>query len=445
MNKYVKAGVIVLVLFLLFFPTLIALKYVAIRQVYFHYVGTIADLTGLNTFLVKAISALLLVPFIISVRYLFSLDRTRRTIGSVIIILYVFTYNLSLYHFTKNHYFKFATGEGMKWYALTPEGVKFYDKPGVDPIYGITLQQVTPEIIKNLKLIEKGEFNPIDPDTATFFNPITGEVKVWYFRYADGIYEFYDKPGYHPITGKALKPVTHQVLSEWKAFKEQQTEIEKQRKIEAARKEALAREEEEKRKQLERQTKLKKERKEVERQKQLAEARKREKRLKELRSLVNPSNVSHDTSNVAVAIMSEKSGSAFVQTSERVLPDLLKANNDKYNIIDHYFTQDFKQKGYFVKVFNGNVKLLKEMDAFARVDYIILGKVNVSFKSEGIVEGIISCNINFTFKVFDKTGVLVDSGAVSVIGPGYSEKAALRRGLEMIVEKDSNRIFRNIF
>lgn len=427
MNKYLKAGIIVLVLFLLFFPTLVALKYVAIKQVYFHFVSTIADLTGLNTFLVKAVCALLLVPFIIGVRYLFSLNKTRRAVGLIVIILYVSIYNLSLYHFTKEQYFEFESGKGMKWYALTPEGVDFYDKPGVDPVYGITLQQVTPEIIKKLKLIEKGDFKPIDPETATFFNPITGETKVWYFRYPDGTYEFYDKPGYHPITGKALKPVTHQVVSEWEAFKEQQVEIERQKKTEAARKEALRKAEE------------------AERQKQLAEARKREEWLKELRSMINPSIVSPDSPNVALAIIAEKPDSSLAQIPENMLPDLLKTNVDRHNIISHYFTEDFKQKGYFAKVFKGNIKLLKEMDAFSQVDYIIMGKVKFSFKSGGIVEGMVSCNIDLVFKVFNETGALVDSGTVSVIGPGYSEEEALKRGLEMIVEKDADRILRNIF
>ena len=70
--------------------------------------------------------------------------------------------------------------------------------------------------------------------------------------------------------------------------------------------------------------------------------------------------------------------------------------------------------------------------------------LNFSFKKEDVIEGIISCNISFSFKVFGKKGILIDSGTVSIIGPGYSEETALKRGLEMIVEKDYNRIFRNI-
>jgi TPR repeat protein len=43
---------------------------------------------------------------------------------------------------------------------------------------------------------------------------MTGKVKVWYWRAESG-YEFYDAPGYHPRTGKALTGVTLDVITEW--------------------------------------------------------------------------------------------------------------------------------------------------------------------------------------------------------------------------------------
>ncbi len=216
MKKWVKAGLIVLVLALFFIPTLIAVKYVAIWQIYQHFVETASDLTGLNKYLVTAAAMLLFVPFLIGVQSLFSLSRRRRYGGTSILLALAVLYNLGLYYFTKDLYFAFSQGEAMKWYALTPEGVKFYDRPGVDPTYGIKLQPVTPEVIRKLRLLQKGEFTPIDPNRATFFNPITGEPQVWYYQYPDGTFEFYDKPGYHPITGTPLQPVTQQVYFEWR-------------------------------------------------------------------------------------------------------------------------------------------------------------------------------------------------------------------------------------
>ena len=61
MNKWLKAGVILVVLILLFIPTIVAMKYVAIAQIYSYFVDSVSSLTGLNTYLVKAVIALMLV------------------------------------------------------------------------------------------------------------------------------------------------------------------------------------------------------------------------------------------------------------------------------------------------------------------------------------------------------------------------------------------------
>lgn len=54
MNKWLKAGAILIFLILLFIPTIIAMKYVAISQIYSHFVDSVSNLTGLNKYLVKA-------------------------------------------------------------------------------------------------------------------------------------------------------------------------------------------------------------------------------------------------------------------------------------------------------------------------------------------------------------------------------------------------------
>lgn len=215
MNKWVKVGVILIVLILLFIPTIIAMKYVAISQIYSHFVESVSNLTGLNKYLVKAGVALMLIPLYIGLKFFFSINKKRRYIGASILITLLAVYNLSLYNFTKDLYFAFSEGKALKWYALTPEGVKFFDRAGVEPVYGITLKPVTPDVIRNLKLLQKGDFRPVDPNNVQFFNPITGEPQIWYYQYPDGSLEFYDKPGYHPITGDPLKPATKQIYFEW--------------------------------------------------------------------------------------------------------------------------------------------------------------------------------------------------------------------------------------
>lgn len=216
-KKGFKVLVILVVLAAFAFPMLIAIRYVALWQIYGHFVDTISNVTGLNQYLVTAASALLFIPFFVGVSWSLKVwNKRRRNAGvAILLILFVF-YNLGLFYFTRDTYFAFAKGEALKFYALTPEGVKFYDRAGVDQTYGITLKPVTPDVIRKLKLLEKGEFKPVDPSRVNFFNPITGDAQAWYYRYPDGAVEFYDKPGHHPLTGATLAPVTQQIVLEWR-------------------------------------------------------------------------------------------------------------------------------------------------------------------------------------------------------------------------------------
>ena len=72
MSKWLKVGMIIFILILFFIPTMVAMKYVAISQIYSHYVDSISNLTGMNKYLVKAVMALMMVPLLISLKFAFS-------------------------------------------------------------------------------------------------------------------------------------------------------------------------------------------------------------------------------------------------------------------------------------------------------------------------------------------------------------------------------------
>lgn len=216
--KVSKVLLILAVLAVFFVPTIIAAKYVALWEIYSHFVAQVSNITGVNRYLITAASTILFVPFFVGINFLLSFRTTRRMAGSAILMTMWVLYNVGLYYGTKDAYFAFAKGETLKWCAITPEGVKCSDRPGVDPTYGIPLQAVTPEKVKELLLLQKGEFKPIDPtkEGKPFFNPLTGEPQVWYYKYPDGTVEFYDKPISHPITGARLRPVTQEIILEWR-------------------------------------------------------------------------------------------------------------------------------------------------------------------------------------------------------------------------------------
>lgn len=188
--KWQKIGKAILILFFLFITFWITFKvitHVTIHGVYSYFVDSISSLTGLNKYLVKVAAILLIIPFSVGLKlYFFSFgNKTLRYIGASILVTMFVLYNLGLYNFTKSAYFTFSKGEVLKWYANTPEGIRFFDSPGYDPKYGIKLRPVTPEVIANLEKMKRGiqpkkiayssldDFNKIE-----FFNRITGENKV---------------------------------------------------------------------------------------------------------------------------------------------------------------------------------------------------------------------------------------------------------------------------
>lgn len=381
------------------------MKYVAVSMIYSHFVESVSDLTGLNKYLVKAGVALMLVPLLVGMKLFFSIKRTKRYIGASILVTLLVLYNLSLYYFTKDLHFTFSEGKVLKWYALTPDGVKFFDRPGVEPVYGIPLKPVTPEVIRNLKILQKGDFRPIDPKNVQFFNPITGEPQVWYYQYPDGRLEFYDKPGYHPITGEPLKAITKQIYFEW-------TE-------KAKPKAHLGKTPEDK------------------------NIDQKERRLNEFKDIVNWGiTIYPGKPNVALVIESSKAQSGV--SCENILYNLLRT--EKINIITNYFKEEsFKSKGFFKEIYDGNTELLKKADALSKIDHLILGKLNYSFqKGGGIEKDLVSCNIIFTYKVINKNAEIVKTDSIHVIGPGFSEDAAIQRGLEILSEQYSDRILKTV-
>lgn len=214
-------------------------------KVYARYVDTISNLTGFNTYLVTALALVAFVPFYYAVTLVLYHPFTPRLRwrGITILLILAVTYNVSLYYVTRDLTFGFKTDKALRYYALTPDGVKFYDRPGVDTTYGVALQPVTPENVVDLLAMSRGEFRRLDDRGAlSFFNPRTGAAMVWYFKHDDGALEFYNQPGFHPGTGRRLLPATEMIYREWVAADMKRRTYEReqaaQRKAEQERQEA---------------------------------------------------------------------------------------------------------------------------------------------------------------------------------------------------------------
>ncbi len=169
----------------------------------------------------------------------------------------------------------------------------------------------------------------------------------------------------------------------------------------------------------------------------------KERRLQEFKSLINQvTNIHPGKQNIAIVIESRKTESGF--SPENSLYNLLKT--ERVNLIINLFKEEpFKAKGFFREIYDGNTELLKQVDALSRIDNLILGRLNYSLqKGAGIDRDLVSCSINFSYKIINKKTEVVKSDSINVIGPGFSEDAALERGLEMLTEKYSGRIFKTV-
>lgn len=167
-------------------------------------------------------------------------------------------------------------------------------------------------------------------------------------------------------------------------------------------------------------------------------------RVKELKGLLLKTVVTgHGMANIALIIDAKKSESGVMP--ESVLYGLLKT--DGAHIAFNLFKEEtFKSRGFFDEIYNGNTQLLKRSDALSRIDGLILGRLDYLFqKRTGLDRDLISCNIRFGYKVINKNGDIVRSDSISVVGPGFSEDAALERGLEILSEKYSGRILKSSF
>ena len=386
--------VVGLVLYLLAIPFDVYL----IWKIYDYVVFKIIDISGLNKWLVKGIVIIALIPllWVLPRVYRGKYKKIARAAG----LVYVGLFFLALFFVSKDAYFT-REGRAAKFYVITPYGVKYLDSEDVDRATGRKPQPVTPEILEKLKRWEKGitDFRRVDPTTSRWFNPLTGTPELWYHQNSDGTFEFYNKDGFDPNTSEPLKAVTKEVHNAWREKTRVPTV-----------------------------------------QPGLNE---KERRVEELKSLINLGlNVSPGKKNVALVIESGKTAGGV--SPENTLYGHL--GTEKINVVNNLFKEElFKQKGYFREIYGGNTDLLRQSGALSKLDALILGKLTYSVERRGEVDrDLMSCRMNFSYKVIGKNGDVIRADSINVTGPGFSEDTAIERGLEILAEKYADRIFQSI-
>jgi hypothetical protein len=145
------------------------------------------------------------------------------------------------------------SGAPTKCYSIFNGKITYRDLvPGqerrFDPETGRPCVPITPEIAGKLKLYEYSIVpNRIPEDVAVepdMFDRALGTPLVWYYRSADGAVELFDNEGFHPETSVPLKPVTLDVIQEWRAQRARLLDEKKKSEAERQRNEELRREQE---------------------------------------------------------------------------------------------------------------------------------------------------------------------------------------------------------
>ncbi len=106
-----------------------------------------------------------------------------------------------------------------RYFALTPAGVRYSDRGGIDKQSGVAFERVTPGVARNLERSSADTHAPrrIPPaqlrETA-YIDAATGKSRLWYAVNPRNELEAFDGPGQHPAYDTPLRPVTPAVANQ---------------------------------------------------------------------------------------------------------------------------------------------------------------------------------------------------------------------------------------
>jgi len=162
-------------------------------------------------------------------------------------------------------FFDPLTAEARVWYYKPDDGsIELFDSPGYHPQYKVKLEPISPDIVIQVKsqfkvLAERmaqeeqrkkeeaeriaraprvpNKLRPIFIEDIVFFDPLTAEPRVWYFKTDDGRFDLFDGPGYHPQYKEKLQPITPEIVTQIR----KQLDADAKKMAEQAKKEQAAR------------------------------------------------------------------------------------------------------------------------------------------------------------------------------------------------------------
>jgi len=136
--------------------------------------------------------------------------RLFRSYHGMIIVAYVGIFFLAKYFASRDAY-------SYEWCDNTQEGIRAFDRPGIDPVYGITLHPCTMEERIALRERDRGFHTPPAVRTSDpHFDTATGRPLQKYYKDRDDHIELFPMDViHHPRWGGLLAPITPEIAREY--------------------------------------------------------------------------------------------------------------------------------------------------------------------------------------------------------------------------------------
>ncbi|HVL66278.1 MAG TPA: hypothetical protein VM364_03325 [Vicinamibacterales bacterium] len=364
---------------------------------------------GMNPLLVKGIAVLVLVPFFVAVTEVVRLGiwarlrgaitgrdggfKWRRRAALATIVIYASAYFLALYVATRGHNFA-ADGTPRKWCAETPEGLRCFDAPGVDPVYGLTLQAVDSATVVLEERARRGQVPQRIPTTAMaeieFFDRLTQRPRVWYYQHPSGEIQLFSSSGSHPTYGVSLQPITPEIVAR---LEQQQADARRRADDEAAERQRSAA--------------------------AAAEAALRARRNEEVSRLVNRNEAMAGPAVVAV----DDSGSLMPELADRLARELGGSSS--------YFKALFASGGAFARAFGGDPTPLRALDVPTTIPSVVLVRLTSQVGAAGVLDkDLLRAQIQLTARIFRPSSGFASSIATARgVAADFSREEALAKAL----------------
>lgn len=211
------AGRIVLLLGLLIVATV--LVFWVFNQVFFYlaaktYVDEISQAYNLNRGFTNALVWAAFALFVFFAGCAFSLSKTRRNIGYIGALVLVIGQGVLLGLRDANYD---TSGNALKCYVLTRDGIKVLNHVGTDPDTGRECKLLTPQMVEKYNAYRNGRRPQLVTDNdPIFFDPVSGEPVIW-FSQTSGHVDLFDLMGFDPRTGEELKAIDRATIERWRS------------------------------------------------------------------------------------------------------------------------------------------------------------------------------------------------------------------------------------